>query len=201
MTDNIQCQIITWENLYGLIHQLSDQIRASGYQIDLIVAIGRGGYIPGRILSDMLGIKDLTSFKIEHYLDIQATKAATVKYPLTADVENKNILLVDDVTDTGDTFDVALDHIRKCGAVKEIRTAVIIHKIICQYLPGYYADKMTDWRWLVFPWAMNEDLSALIGQMEPCPTNTGKIQEQLLKDHRIEVSLQQIENALILVKR
>lgn len=200
MTEKIQCWIITWDELYQAVRQLAIKIRESGYTIDLIVAIGRGGYVPGRILSDLLGIKDLTSFKIEHYLGLDKCKTAMVKYPLTADVEDKNILVIDDVTDTGDTFDVALTHIRQCGRVRMLRTAVMVHKEVSHYRPDYFAEKITRWRWVIFPWAVNEDLSVLIGNMQPASMETKHIRELLFSEHGVNVSDQQIEDALLLVK-
>ncbi|MGR8942506.1 MAG: phosphoribosyltransferase, partial [Gammaproteobacteria bacterium] len=155
MSQAVQCQMLTWEQIYHLARLLSRRIRESNYRIDLMVAIGRGGYIPARILSDMLGVSNLTGFKIEHYRDIRKTQQAVVRYPLTADVAGKNVLLVDDVTDTGDTFDAAIEHIRQRGAFKEIRTAALIHKTVSRFVPDYYADCLAEWRWQIFPWAVN----------------------------------------------
>jgi uncharacterized protein len=67
MHEKLPCTLLTWEDVYSLCHQLVRQLRKENFRIDFIVAIARGGYIPGRILSDMLGIQDLTCFKIEHY--------------------------------------------------------------------------------------------------------------------------------------
>lgn len=67
MHDKLPCTLVTWESVYRLCRELVRQIRLSGFRIDMIVAIARGGYIPGRLISDMLGVHDLTSFKVEHY--------------------------------------------------------------------------------------------------------------------------------------
>lgn len=70
-------------------------------------------------------------------------------------------ILVDDIRDTGDTLRVSLEHLKKFEP-KEIRTAVLIHKIISNFLPDYYVKKMIKWRWVIFPWHVWEDLTGFI---------------------------------------
>ena len=67
MHENLPCTLITWEEVYSLCRQLACQLCTANFRIDIIIAIARGGYVPGRLLSDMLGIHDLTCFKMEHY--------------------------------------------------------------------------------------------------------------------------------------
>jgi uncharacterized protein len=40
------------------------------FRPDIIVAIGRGGYLPARILSDYLGVFDLTGIKQQHGIEV-----------------------------------------------------------------------------------------------------------------------------------
>lgn len=201
MTNQFQCTLVNWESFYNLARKLKEQISESGYSIDLIIAIGRGGYVPGRILSDLLGNKNLTSFKIEHYQDTRKFQAAVVKYPLAANVDDKNILVVDDVSDTGDTFETAVEHIVSCGKPREIRTAAIHHKVVSKIKPDYYADIVTEWHWMVYPWAINEDISTLIRSMAPATTDPEQIRKQLKQDHGIELPDRTIKDALGLVKK
>ena len=67
MPEELPATLITWEEIYSLCRKLVQQLLRANFRIDIIVVIARGGYVPGRLLSDMLGIHDLTSFKIEHY--------------------------------------------------------------------------------------------------------------------------------------
>jgi len=67
MLPGTPCELITWEGFYKLSRMLAFLIRQSGFRPDLIVAIGRGGYMPARILSDYLGLMDLASMRILHY--------------------------------------------------------------------------------------------------------------------------------------
>jgi hypoxanthine phosphoribosyltransferase len=66
---------------------------------------------------------------------------AFVKYPLCAEIRGMKVLLVDDVTDTGDTLRVSLQH-QEALQPREIRTAVLIHKTCSTVIPHYYLRKI-----------------------------------------------------------
>ncbi|MFZ2313081.1 MAG: phosphoribosyltransferase [Methylobacter sp.] len=200
MHEKLPCTLITWEDVYSLCRQLARQLRQENFRIDVIVAIARGGYVPGRLLSDMLGILDLTSVKIEHYQGAYIQHEAYVKYPLNADINGRNVLLLDDVCDSGDTFTVGVEHIRQCGKVNEMRTAALHLKTVSKYIPDFYVDTISEWRWLIYPWAVNEDLSSMIAKMRLDNFDITLLQQEIKQRHSINVSNQQIEDALMLLK-
>jgi hypoxanthine phosphoribosyltransferase len=57
------------------------KVRAAGFTPQVIVAIGRGGWMPARILSDFLGQMNLATIRIEHYRGPHRTRIATVRHP------------------------------------------------------------------------------------------------------------------------
>jgi uncharacterized protein len=200
MHEKLPCTLITWEEVYSLCRQLARQLHKANFRIDLIVAIARGGYVPGRILSDMLGIHDLTSFKIEHYQGAYQQHEAYVKYPLNADINRRNVLLLDDVCDSGDTFAVGIEHIRRCGKVNEMRTAALHFKTVSKYIPDFYVETVNEWRWLIYPWAVNEDLSSMIAKMRLDTSDVTLLQQQIKQQHDINVTSRQIEEALMSIQ-
>jgi hypoxanthine phosphoribosyltransferase len=199
MQEKLPCTLFTWEDIYRLCHQLARQLRKANFRVDVIVAIARGGYVPGRLLSDMLGVYDLTSFKIEHYQGVFKQQTAYVKYPLNADINGRNVLLLDDVCDSGDTFTVGAEHIHHCGKVNEMRTAALHFKTVSQYIPDFYAETVREWRWLIYPWAINEDLSSMIAKMQLDNSDVTLLQQQIKLWHDINVTDRQIEDALMLL--
>ncbi|MDD3245484.1 MAG: phosphoribosyltransferase [Methanosarcina sp.] len=151
--------LLSFSETCRLSRLLSRKIKASGYQPDLIVAIGRGGYVPGRLVCDFLLFNDLTSMKIEHYMrgaDMQAE--AMIKFPISVDISGKKVLIVDDVTDTGETLLLAVDYVQSLNP-SEIRTAVLQHKTCSSFTPDFYAQKVIKWRWIIYPWARYEDMA------------------------------------------
>jgi len=88
-----RCELVPWGRMLRLVRRLALQIRAAGFQPDLIVAIARGGYVPARVLADYLGVMDVTSFRIEHYLrGARQQPAARVRHPLARKVDRLRVL-------------------------------------------------------------------------------------------------------------
>lgn len=162
---SFRCEVLSWTGVARDTKRLAGIINASGYKPDIVVAIGRGGYVPARILCDYLMMKDLTAIKVEHW-GIAATpdEKAVIKFPLSADIRNKRVLLVDDITDTGDTLRVSMEYLRGFYP-DELKTAVLIHKTTSGVVPDYYVKKVVRWRWIIFPWHLWEDLSGFIQEI------------------------------------
>jgi hypothetical protein len=195
----IPCEVVTWGRFYGLCRQLAGKVRASGFRPEVIVAIGRGGWMPGRVLSDLLGLMDLTEFKVEHYRGAQREREARVRYPLAADLRGRRVLLVDDVSDTGDTYRVALEHLNAVSPPGEVRTAALHHKVVSTYEPDLYARRVVRWRWIIYPWAVVEDVAGLLSAMTPRPTTPEAMAERLLAEHGLRVSPATLTDVLALL--
>ena len=192
----IPCKLLSWEQCYQMARQLAYRIREDSYQPDLIVAIARGGLMPARVLSDHFDLFDLASLKIEHYRAVHKDRIARVRYPLTASIEGRRVLLVDDVSDSGDTFEVAIQHLKLHGEPEDLRTAVLHHKRVSRYRPDYFAEEIVVWVWVIYPWAVMEDLGSLLQRMEPPPITVEALGEALSRLHGIEPSKQLLEDVL-----
>jgi uncharacterized protein len=183
------CQLISWDEAYGFARELANKIKSSNFHPDLVIAIGRGGYVPARVVCDFLQHSLLTSIKIEHW-DTAASKRqeATVRFPLAVDVHDKKILIIDDVTDTGDTLRTAVSYIKRQGA-GEIKTGVLQHKIASSFVPDFYADIVREWKWIIYPWAAHEDLVGFTGKvLSPEPFSSMDIQDKLKEQYGLVVS-------------
>jgi len=95
---------LNWDNVDFLVECLSDQIKSKKINYDTIIALGRGGLIPGATLSYKLDIYNLYNLGIStreddgKYLD-------TLVYQKPTDLnKNSKILVVDDINDSGRTF-------------------------------------------------------------------------------------------------
>ena len=193
MHAKIRYELISWSEIQRLCQQLASMIRTSGYKPEIIITIARGGYVPARLLCDYLNIMDLTSIKIEHYLSLaDKEEQATIHYPLCTDIRNNRVLLVDDVNDSGDTLDVAIKHLQSFQPT-EIRTAVIHHKIVSHFSVDYYAAKIIKWRWIIYPWAVTEDITSLLQQVSTELKNIEDAQQKLDQTFGIRISRKQLE--------
>lgn len=200
MNEPIAYRRISWNRFHRLSLQLAVKIRSSGFEPDIIVAIGRGGNMPARLLSDFLDQINLTSFKVEHYQSTHKGAAARIRYPLSADISQQRVLLVDDVCDSGDTFRAAIQHLHSQASPGEIRTAVIHYKTSSDFIPDYYAYTVRKWRWIVYPWSLAEDLTPLIRSLEPSTLRPEVIGEQLKKQYGLQLPKQLIRDLLALMQ-
>lgn len=188
MAGKMRCEMISWSEVQRLCQRLAVLIRESGYRPDLVVAIGRGGYVPARLICDSLSIMGLTSIKIEHYLSgADRQEEAVIRYPLKADIRGLRVLIVDDVNDTGDTLDLATQHLQKFQPA-EIRTAVMHHKTVTRFDVDYYARKVIKWRWLIYPWAVTEDISGFLKRLTPEPDTLEDACKLLTEQFNIKIS-------------
>lgn len=160
--DSFPVEIVSWETATSLSRSLAAMIRASGFTPDLVIAIGRGGYVPARIVCDLLLMSDLTSIKIEHWgMAARKFDQARVRFPLSVDIAGKDILVIDDITDTGETLIAAGEYLAR-SRPGEIRTGVLQHKTSSIFQPDYYAELISEWKWIIYPWALHEDMTGFL---------------------------------------
>ena len=95
---------LDWGNIDFLINCLADQIQHKRIKFDSIIALGRGGLIPGAALSYKLGILDLHNLGISTRED-DGKYIDTLVYQKPESINTKSkILVVDDINDSGRTF-------------------------------------------------------------------------------------------------
>ena len=191
--ETFRCELISWNRVYRLARQLALDIKTSGFRPETIVAIGRGGYVPARILADFLAVMDLTSIKVEHYKGAEKQPETRLKYPLKRDLSGRSVLIVDDVSDTGDSLAVAVDHVGDFGAAA-VRTAVLQHKTVSTFIPDYYAYTVKKWRWIIYPWAVIEDVSGFLERMDPAPKDADTAAACLRRQYQLTVPRQMLDD-------
>jgi hypothetical protein len=189
-----------WNLFYRLAENTAHKIIVSGFSPDFIVGIARGGWVLSRILCDFLGVKDLVSLKVEHW-GITATPngKAQLKYPFNIDLTNRRVLVVDDITDTGQSMIVATEYVESLNP-EEIKTATLRHITGSEFTPDFYGDKIT-WRWVIFPWNYIEDLCNIIQKTLDNGVVRDEIKGRLLQDHNIQIDEEEISKILMEIKR
>ncbi|QYZ78892.1 phosphoribosyltransferase [Methanofollis formosanus] len=195
--ESFTCDLVGWDRSVVLSRALAAKVKAAGYRPDLVIAIGRGGYVPARIVCDRLLIDTLTSIKIEHWgVAARKKKEAVVRYPLATDVGDLSVLIVDDITDTGETLQRAVWYVEEFGP-REVRTGVLQHKHTSSFDPDYYAEYLAGWRWVVYPWALHEDLTGFTEKvLLEEPLTTTEIRAALANRYEIRAGEDEVAEAL-----
>jgi hypoxanthine phosphoribosyltransferase len=57
----------------------------------------------------------------------------------------------------------------------------------------YYAKKITKWRWLIYPWAVQEDISSFIKRLSSAPGALEETQQLLAKQFGLRVKRRSLE--------
>jgi len=165
LPEEFPCTITNWEYIYDLTRNVSNQVKAADFEPDVVVALARGGWFAGRCLCDFLGLNDLTSLKIEHYVGAaQATGTPEIRYPMPeGSVEDKDVLIVDDIADTGKSMAHAQEYVQKRDP-NAVRTATIqLMGDKSEFEPDFVGERLEEWTWVVYPWNFVEDMVELIG--------------------------------------
>ncbi len=150
----VEYEIVSWDQSYQMTFYLFEKMAEDNYSPDIIVGIARGGWIPARLLADFYGNKRTANIKIEFYNNTsRASDNPIITQEISEKVENKAVLIVDDVADSGKSLIAAVEHIEEMGA-KEIRTATLYYKKHSIIKPEYYINETE--AWIVYPWEYGE---------------------------------------------
>ena len=194
--DKINCIVKTWQEMHDYAKQTAEKIKESDFHQDVIIGLSRGGLVPARLFCDFLHVKNCFTIKVDHW-GLTATKdgKAQLTHKLDMDLTGKRILIVDDITDTGQSLELAKKHIEELNPA-EIKTATLIHIDHSKYIPDFYGHER-DWAWVVFPWNHREDMVNLIGKiLGEEEKAVEKIKEEFKTNFNIDLDTPEIEEVL-----
>lgn len=164
----------TFQEINSLAETVSTKIKNSKIKFDVILCLGRGAMIPSRLISEYAGIHDIEYINIKcynHENKITRVDCENKDLDFYYRLNGKNILLVDDVFDSGTT----INYIMKEIAINVDMTKTRIHSATlfqnkvkkpnnliqdATLYPSvkqatYYANLYSsDEQWIVFPWEL-----------------------------------------------
>jgi len=189
MENSIKCYTVSWDEAYRLARMLAHKIIESGYNPDIIIGVARGGLVPARMVCDFLLLDELASIRTEHWGIASKHETARIKFslPKETDISGKNVLVVDDVADTGDSISVILDYLEQKNPI-EVRTAVLHYKTSSALVPDYWGEELEEWNWIIYPWAFYEDLAGFLKKLLDKPVTNEEIKKGLLNNFNITIS-------------
>jgi len=139
-----------WYNIEEIrrdIHSLCRNIVIDKFDPQVIVGLSRGGLIPGVMMSHWFqrpfkpvqaALRDFQEW--ENYL------------PRKTD---ERVLIVDDVCDSGETFEKISEYIHKNNSKCDVRFASLVWNNEVEFEPHYYSQDMakdSENIWIVFDW-------------------------------------------------
>lgn len=137
------------EDFIDSLNKIVEQIENSNWSPNVIISINRGGCVPGIYLSHRLNLK-------HKVIDIQlrdSNRSPDFKLVKQKIKRFDNILLVDDINDSGKTLKTIYDLINAYS--KKIYNATLIYNqesIIKTDFYGRMIKRSEDKNWYIFPW-------------------------------------------------
>jgi len=147
---------ISWGKVEEMCKTISSQIKNSNFKPDILLGLSRGGLVPARIFSDLLNTNKVHILRVKSYnIDKKISKPVIDDYKCEFNFKGKKILVVDDITDTGESLDVVKRYLAKKGLnPKNVKFATLHYKPNSRFKPDYFAD-VTE-KWIVYPWEKEE---------------------------------------------
>ena len=150
MTD--EREVLGWDEFGQASRDLAQTIVDDGFQVDVVVAIARGGLLLAGSIAYALGAKSCGALNVEFYTGVGERLPDPIVLPPMLDeasLAGKRVLLVDDVSDSGRTLAMAVTMLEATGA--DVRSVVLYTK------PGTVHEPAYTWRrtplWITFPWS------------------------------------------------
>ena len=186
-------EVPTWNKIYDMLLSQAEKIRQSSFKPDVIVGVTRGGWVPARVLSDLLGVPDFATVRVEFYLGVTETRNEPVLIQgVSAAVTGKKVLIVDDVADTGKSLQLAREHVLQQGAT-EVKIATVYRKPWSVIKPDYYETETSCW--VVFPLETKETIRKIVekhGDKKAIDMETAKLVKAGLSKQLAESFLKEV---------
>jgi uncharacterized protein len=151
---------LSYAHIHQTVKKLAEMVRDSGFQADVMVAIGTGGFIPARILKTFLS-KPILTVGISYYdADNKPTETPrTIQWidEVEKKLAGKRVLLVDEVDDSRVTLEYCLRELLRHRPA-EIAVAVLHNKIkekrgtLPEGVRRYFVGEVLEDRWICYPW-------------------------------------------------
>ncbi|NBW57287.1 hypothetical protein EBR43_05795 [bacterium] len=140
--------IVTWRKVMSLCSNIVAQLKDKYPNVvDYdIVGLSRGGLVPGVIISNMLNVRQMHALGMRSYADQEKTETHVYQVPDIASM--RKILLIDDISDTGESFKQTHEMLVN----KEVITVSLFLKEKTKFVPNVYGKKVKHDQWVVFPW-------------------------------------------------
>lgn len=154
----------TWSDIEKMCVSIVNQMYTDNWKPDYIVGITRGGNVPATIISNMTSIR-CEALKVS--LRDDSCESESNAWMAEDAFNNKNILIVDDINDTGATFNwIASDWPKSCMPNDDkwfrtfgnnVRFATLTDNLASEsVVPISYTcheiNKEEKDVWLVYPW-------------------------------------------------
>ncbi len=153
-----------WQDVERACREIAEEIRSRKLDGHMLVGISRGGLVPLRLISDYTASRRVSTLGVRFYEDLGRTaEEPEVFFPVQGDVSGRGVILVDDISDTGQSLIAAKKHLFDKGA-SEIVVATVCKKPHTKFDPDICTFETP--RWVIFPWEVREAIKHITDSAE-----------------------------------
>ena len=157
---------ISWDEYNSTVEKLAIQIADSNFKPNILIGIMRGGAPIIDVLSRVFKLKcaylAVESYSGKGIEDQQGELIFSREMSSTVQNFGGNLLLCDDLSDTGVTLNRSIDWFKNYeplkGKIKNIKTAILWKKKKSTFEPDYCAVKLSNDPWIVQPFEKYEEI-------------------------------------------
>lgn len=136
---------VHWEEFHQDVKHLANKIKKENIKYNKIIAVSRGGLVPAGILAYELDISNCHSINVSTYSNYTQNKVEKLEIVEDLGIVDENTLVVDDLSDTGQTFRLLRNRF------PQARFVAVYSKPAGLEAVDVYAREFPD-NWIVFPW-------------------------------------------------
>ena len=149
---------IFWHNVHHGLFLLEKELKDLNFIPDVIVAVGRGGLVPGTLFAYRLNISNVINYSVKTYSDDNKNDLFNIiQSPNNniSDFKGKNVLVFDDLSDTGNTLKYIVNSLKADYNLQNVKSATLAIKDKTTFIPDFYISSYPSTTWLVFPWEVS----------------------------------------------
>jgi hypoxanthine phosphoribosyltransferase len=138
---------ISWEDFAQLAATLAERLAVEG--VEVVVGIARAGLFPATAVACTLR-RELFPVRVTRRVNDQVKFQHPLwKVDVSKEVEGKNVVVIDEIADTGETLAVVAKRVQEQGGARVITASLVSHSW-ANPKPDHVA-LMTD-AFVIFPW-------------------------------------------------
>jgi len=154
--DDVSYLYPTWDKMGDYCFLLAKKIISANGKFDRLVTLAKGGWSWARNMADLLAIDKVASIQLELYSDVYKTiKEPIILQSLPVSIIGEELIVFDDVVDSGKTLPFCQRYLKMCGA-RKITMATLFYKPWSVYRPDFFVCQTK--AWIIFPHEVRETI-------------------------------------------
>lgn len=132
----------TYENFKKDTNRLIKEV--ASFEVEVIIGIARGGLTLAHAMAEGLDVREVQTLRTELY-DKTCKRDELSVFNTCVFESKKRVLVVDDISDSGETLDAIMKHLIAKHRDIEFKSATIFYKKTSVYEPDFWINEADDW--------------------------------------------------------